>query len=149
MRRHQQGFSLVEVLVAAVILFMVVTASLVIYRAAMSTSIRAESALRLSMDIPQARELITREMQSGFSNPPRSGRLALSGVDISWEAQLVASGQLTNLDAVTVARAGGSADVETVALDRKFYLWQVALVAELGKQRRNFEFKELTWDQRQ
>ena len=46
------GFSLVEVLVAAVILFMVVTASLVIYRAAMSTSIRAESALRLSMDIP-------------------------------------------------------------------------------------------------
>ena len=86
MRRYQQGFSLVEVLVAAVILFMVVTASLLIYRAAMSTSIRAESALRLSMDIPQARELITRQMQSGYSSPPVSGQLELSGVTIIWQA---------------------------------------------------------------
>ena len=146
MRRHQQGFSLVEVLVAAVILFMVVTASLVIYRAAMSTSIRAESALRLSMDIPQARELITREIQSGFSNPPRSGRLALSGVDISWEAQLLASGQVTDLEAVTIG--GGGSAAQTIALDRKFYLWEVSLLATLGKQQRNLSFKELTWDRR-
>ena len=148
MRRHQQGFSLVEVLVAAVILFMVVTVSLVIYRAAMSTSIRAESALRLSMDIPQARELITREMQSGFSNPPRSGRLTLSGVDISWEAQLLSSGQVTDLEAVTIGGGGSGAAAQTIALDRKFYLWEVSLLATLGKQQRNFSFKELTWDRR-
>lgn len=148
MRRYQQGFSLVEVLVAAVILFMVVTASLLIYRAAMSTSIRAESALRLSMDIPQARELITRQMQSGYSSPPVSGQLELSGVTIIWQAQLAATGQLTDLEAVTVSESGSSPGGRTVALDRRFYLWEVSLQATLGKQRREFSFKELTWDQR-
>jgi prepilin-type N-terminal cleavage/methylation domain-containing protein len=149
MRRYQAGFSLIEVLVAAVILFAVVTASLLIYRSAMATSIRAESALRMSMDIPQARQLVTAQLQGGFANPPRSGRIELSGVNVSWQAQFAGSGQLTNLDAVTITRPGTNSGSEQVALDRKFYLWDVTLDAELGRQRRTFSFRELTWDARQ
>jgi prepilin-type N-terminal cleavage/methylation domain-containing protein len=146
MRRYQQGFSLVEVLVAAVILFMVLTASLLIYRSAMSASVGAESALRLSMDVPQARQMITDQMQQGFSNPPRRGQFELGDAAFTWEAALAASGQLTDLEAVEIDETLTGTGSVRVALDRRFYLWDVSMVVTLNRQRREFSFREVTWE---
>lgn len=146
MSRYQQGFSLVEVLVAAVILFMVLTASLLIYRSAMSASVGAESALRLSTDVPQARQMITDRMRQGFSNPPRGGQFELSDAEFVWNATLAASGQLTDLEAVEVEQTFAGAGPVRVALDREFYLWNVSMVVTLNRQRREFSFKEITWE---
>ena len=146
MRRYQQGFSLIEVLVAAVILFMVLTASLLIYRSAMSASVGAESALRLSMDVPQARQLITDQMRQGFSNPPRSGQFELGDAEFVWDATLAASGQLTDLEAIEIDQSLSEGGSVRVALDRGFYLWDVSMVVSLNRQRREFSFKEVTWD---
>ena len=63
-------------------------------------------------------------MQSGFANPPRSGRIALSGV-ISAGRRSCYSGQVTNLDAVTIG-GGGTAAADDCARPEVLSLGRVA-----------------------
>ena len=135
MRKHKKGFTLVETLVAAVILFSVLTSAFLAFQGAITSSARAESRLRLLAVVPRVRAEVTQQMRG--SNVA-SGRGVMGGVAYEWRASLSTRGAALNIDDL-----GSSPGFAPQA--REFRLWRVTVSLALSESRREFVFTELTW----
>jgi type II secretory pathway pseudopilin PulG len=135
MMKDEAGFTLVETLVAAVILFSVLTSAFLAFQAAITSSARAESRLHLLAVVPRVRAEVTQQMRG--SNVA-SGRGVMGGVAYEWRAALSTRGAALNID-----NLGSSTGLAPQA--REFRLWRVMVSLELSGSRREFIFTELTW----
>jgi len=135
--RRQAGFTLLEVLIAATILFAVLAVATETYRNALLASSRAEGLLNLLTPLP----LITSSIRSQLrSNPVEEleGDAELLGVNYRWQA--------------TTARYGAPArrfdpDVADFrTYPPRFRLYDVRLKLERGGQERVFLYQELAWE---
>lgn len=134
--RHARGFTLVEVLIAATILFMVIAAAAEGYRGALVASRKAESTVRLLAPLP----LITSAIRDALRASVResvAGGSELLGVRYEFEA--------------TTARFG--APPPRFDVDRgdfteyppRFRLYDVRLKLSAGAAERTFSYQELAW----
>ena len=135
MRKDQAGFTLVETLVAAVILFSVLTSAFLAFQGAITSSSRAESRVRLLAVVPRVRAEVTQQMRRSDAV---SGGGAMGGVVYEWQAFLSTPGAALNIDDL-----GSSTGLAPQA--REFRLWRVTVSLELSGSRREFMFTELTW----
>lgn len=135
MRKHNAGFTLVETLVAAVILFSVLTSAFLAFQGAITSSSRAESRLSLLAVVPRVRAEVTQQMRG--SNAV-SGSGVMGGVAYEWRASLSTNGAALNIDDL-----GSSTGLAPQA--RQFSLWRVTVSLEQSSSRRDFVFTELTW----
>lgn len=135
--RRQAGFTLLEVLIAATILFTVLAVATETYRNALLASSRAEGLLSLLTPLP----LITSSIRSQLrSNPVEelAGSAELLGVSFEWQA--------------TTARHGAPArrfDPDTAdfrTYPPRFRLYDVRLKLARAGQERVFLYQELAWE---
>jgi prepilin-type N-terminal cleavage/methylation domain-containing protein len=135
--RRQAGFTLLEVLIAATILFTVLAVATETYRNSLLASSRAEGLLNLLTPLP----LITSSIRSQLrSNPVEelSGDAELLGVRFEWQA--------------TTARHGAPArrfDPDTAdfrTYPPRFRLYDVRLKLARAGQERVFLYQELAWE---
>lgn len=134
-RAHQSGFSLIETLVAATIMFSVLVSAFLAFQASITASAKAETRIELLTSVPRVRVSVTEAIRG---NEELSGAGTLGGVSYEWKANAVTQGVALDLDA--------AGDTKSGFLERKFNLWRVAVRLEQDSSEREFSFTEITWE---
>lgn len=134
-----RGFTLIEVLIASTILFIVIAAAAEGYRGALLASRRAESLVRLLTPLP----LITAAVRDTLRSKPAerlTGGAELLGVRYEFEA-------------VTARYGAPPRRFDPDAADfreypPRFRLYDVHLRLRAGERERQFVYQELAWEPR-
>ena len=134
MVRQQTGFSLVETLVAAMILFSVLSTAFLAFQGSILSSAKAQSRIELLASVPLIRRDISQRL---ISTSNLSGRGVVGLFRYSWTATPRVSGSAFN------PSLGESPTPSSE--DREFVLWDVVFQVESAGSRREFAFIELAW----
>ena len=141
-KHRNSGFTLIEVMVAAVILFASIAVVSMIYRGAFLSSEKANKHIVVSGVIPTALDEIRENLRLKGSDPATeiegSGELWL--VSYHWVANQV------SFKAAPPALYWESNDDATEPL--KYKLWKVQLVLFFNGTREYYEFNELSWNEK-
>lgn len=134
--KNQQGFTLIEVLVASFILFLVIAAVTLVYRGALISSHKAERALKFSSLVEPISENIKLQLQSS-TNSERQGQGTMGEINYNWHATQTFQ-----------AKSPPSADAESGNIsqgNKTFRLWDITLNLELKSASRQYHFSEVSW----
>lgn len=133
MQAKQRGFTLLEVLLAGFILFLVLSSMALVYRGAMLGSGKAERSLLMSAAILPIRSLITEHLRKKASIENDNGAGRYADMDYRWVATLNAIGRPS---AIIEEDAG---------IEVRYFLWDIEVIVSRGNVRRNFRFREISW----
>ena len=129
---NQAGFTLLEVLIASVILFSVIVTSTLVYRGAILSSDKAEQALSVSVAAHAIQRIVTDDFRQLTDRSQPLGEGRYGEVTYSWRAEETHTGTRT-----------GAVDGSTPA--REFSLWQIHLTISKGKMTKQFQYSEVSW----
>ena len=135
--KRQRGFTLLEVLIAATILFTVLAVATETYRNALLASSRAEGSWSLLTPLP----LITSSIRSQLrSNPVEKldGRSELLGVSYEWQAATIRYG--------APPRRFDPDATDFISYQPRFRLYDVRLKLRRAGQERAFLYQEVAWE---
>ena len=138
--KRNSGFTLVEVLVATLILFATIAAVTMIYRGSFIASQKAEHHVKINAVLPAVLTDIRQYLRSN-GNVPRdtwSHSARAWDVDYLWQATLLRH-----------ASAPERFDIDTaqfVTPPARYKLWQVNLVLNYKGIEKQYVFKELSWN---
>ncbi len=138
--RGERGFTLIEVLIAAVIMFTVLATATVSLRGAMHASERASRKTELLAPLPWITPTIRerlREHPGDKLATERSGEGVVFGVEYRFHASLVRSGAPPSRFDVDAA--------EFVEYAPRFGLYDVELQLEREGEKSRFIYQELAW----
>lgn len=137
---RSSGFTLIEVLVAAMILFMVVSTALMSYQTALKGSVSAGNFLELAQVIDPARKHIRDQLNDKLNSSNElhyEGRFTVAGVEVQWQANRVESAappERFDPDELTFSQ-----------YKNRFFIYQVDLTLTHQKLSRTFSYDELAW----
>ena len=134
--RRQSGFTLVEVLIAAVIMFMVLATAALSLRTAAHASERAASTVELLTPLPWIVPVIREDLRNDPA-AERSGEGRLFGVDYRFRANIVRLGAPPPRFDPDVA--------DFVDYRPRFALYDVELELEREGESTSFLYQELAW----
>lgn len=137
--RSTRGFTLIEVLIAGVILFMVIAATTMVYRSALLSSNKAQDVLAISGYIPQIVDNITDQLQQQDTGTQTSlqGQGLSMQINYNWQGRLIqAKGAPSVLDSFTG---------ELLAQPARYRLWQIELELKLGSTTRIYQYEDFTY----
>lgn len=137
-KSNAAGFTLIEVLIAAMILFTVVATVSQVYQAAASSSIKASRAVELSALVPLLSDTISFNLQQADPSQAVSQQGILNDYVFNWTAAVIHK-----------APPPPRYELETerfVTQDDKFYLWQVQLELRKDEYRQQYDFTVLSWN---
>lgn len=137
--KNTKGFTLVEVLVASVILFSAIAVVSMIFRGAFIGSEKADNHINLSAVMPAVLASIKDEiqLQGNTSDTKLNGQAQAWDVSYHWQASLL-----------KVKPAQPEFDIDTRSMTNppdRFKLWQVSLELERNGIIKNYKFNELSW----
>jgi|TARA_Y100001937_G_scaffold112376_1_gene159914 prepilin-type N-terminal cleavage/methylation domain-containing protein len=131
------GFTLIEVLIAATILFTVVAAVSQVYQGATKASMSASRSVEVSALVPLLADTISFHLRQADVSRPISQQGILNDYQFSWTASVIRRGS-------PPAKFEFETDSYTT-FDEKFYLWQVELQLTKDSYSQQFEFTTLSW----
>ena len=134
---RQRGFTLLEVLIAATILFTVLAVATETYRNSLLASGRAQGLVTMLTPLPLITSAIRNQLRS---NPVEklSGSSELLGVDYEWEAITVRYGSPPYRFDPDVT--------DFVSYPKRFRLYDITLKLRGAKQERVFLYQEIAWE---
>lgn len=142
--KKTQGFTLIEVLVSSLILFMTITAMFSLYRGSLLSSNKAERSLDYANQVMQIKSVVSHAIRqsSGANTLSNSGQMGPVGY--RWEASVVQVGVAEHPENFPIERI---ADLGINSPDgaTPIYLWRVDMTMTLENSQREFEFWELSW----
>lgn len=132
----QQGFTLLEVLVASVIMIAVLAVTALSFQSARRSSETAIATLEMLVPLPLISDTIKAQIRA---NPIESlhGNGQLNGVSYKWEAKTL-----------LFSTAPSSYDAENdvvVNFSPRYRLYQVELTLTLANKSEHFQFKAVSW----
>lgn len=138
LNKKQKGFTLIEVLVASFILFLVIAAVTMVYRGALLSSHKAERTLQFSSLVEPISEQIRLQLQSSANtNSELQGQGNMGAITFNWIATQAFQ-----------AKAPALLDAESGDItqeNKTFKLWHIALQLELKNATRDYHFSEVSW----
>jgi len=137
--KKNSGFTLIEVMVAAVILFSVIASVSMIYRGAFISSQKANNNIEISGVLPSIlatlRFDIRQQGNSSLTELNKQGNVW--GINYQWQAQLIAFKSAP--EKFDVDRG------EFITPPKKYKLWQVTLILKKNGLTKQYTLKELSW----
>ncbi|MGL1957062.1 MAG: prepilin-type N-terminal cleavage/methylation domain-containing protein [Colwellia sp.] len=138
-KHNNTGFTLIEVMVAAVILFSVIATVSMVYRGAFLSSEKADEHINVAAVIPSVLATIQTEIRNKENEQKNllTGKKSAWQINYQWHAKLLEQKSPSKkYDAFTNKLA--SAPI-------KYKLWQVQLTLEYKGYTKQYQFKELSW----
>jgi prepilin-type N-terminal cleavage/methylation domain-containing protein len=134
---RQRGFTLLEVLIAATILFTVLAVATETYRNSLLASSRAQGLVTMLTPLPLITSAIRNQLRS---NPVEklSGSSELLGVGYEWEAITVRYGSPPYRFDPDMT--------DFVSYPKRFRLYDIRLKLRRAKQEREFLYQEIAWE---
>lgn len=133
----QQGFTLIEVLVASFILFLVIASVTMVYRGALLSSFKAEQVLRFSSMVEPISEQIRSQIKDASGEGDKQGNGAMGELTYHWSATVSQQG--------TAPEQFNFESGEVEAGKVTFYLWHIELQLQFKTATRQYQFTEVTW----
>ncbi|WP_448246059.1 PilW family protein [Thalassotalea agariperforans] len=134
---NQKGFTLIEVLVASFILFLVISTMTMVYRGAMLSSFKAERTLKFVALVAPITENIRLEIKDSLSQTQLSGKGTMGEITYSWNAVTIQQAKAPLIfDAALDELSSG---------DKVYKLWAVTMELKLKTAVREYQFSEVTW----
>jgi len=133
--RRQQGFTLLEVLLAGFILFLTIATMTMVYRGALLSSSKAEKSLEISAVVIPVRQIVTDEIRKSDYGEVSSGEGTYGEINYRWNASLIKVGQPPQIVQENV----------TLGDKLEYYFWRVEFSLESGSLYRNYHFYEVSW----
>ena len=138
---YQLGFSLIEVLVAALILFLSITIAFTIYRGSIQSAFSAEQSLNLSAHVMDVQVLVSQEVKNAQQISQINGAGAYGVIDFTWSATPLVQGRAEHPDNPPISQTiPGFTQGATVIT-----LWEVNMELSLNGKSRAFTFTEMSW----
>ncbi|MDC0052690.1 prepilin-type N-terminal cleavage/methylation domain-containing protein [Gammaproteobacteria bacterium] len=135
MQAKQQGFTLLEVLLAGFILFLTISVTTLIYKGALLSSGKAERSLAISAAAPAIRRLVTEQVRNiGVANNSL-GDGRYGDIEYRWEAALISIGK----PSLALVELNDLEDTQV------YSLWNVELSLQKGPLVKNYNFTEISW----
>lgn len=135
---RQRGFTLVEVMIAGVILIMTVTAMTMVYRTAALSSSKASDNVNFSGTVGMIFNTIQGHVRGGNATKPMNGSGNLADVDYRWSTELI--------DKKGASEKFDIDEGKWMEQPIRFYLWQVELTVTKDNKVRVYHYKELSWE---
>jgi hypothetical protein len=135
--KSAKGFTLIEVLIASFILFLVIAAITMVYRGALLSSYKAERVLTFSALIGPVSEQVRDKIHQASKETDLQGEGSMGPMLYTWSATQVKTG-----------KAPERFDVLTGNLQTSiatFRLWDVSIDLQLKTATRQYYFNEVTW----
>lgn len=141
-RQEHSGFTLIEVLVASMILFASISTISLIYKGAYLTSEKSDSYVVASGAIPIVLENIKEKIRAegDSSSAKLFGNGAVWGVQYDWQAELQKIKAAPSLFDPDSGR-----NVET---PEKYKLWQVSLNIHYKSLNQSYQYNEMSWNEK-
>ncbi|WP_405598788.1 MULTISPECIES: prepilin-type N-terminal cleavage/methylation domain-containing protein [unclassified Pseudoalteromonas] len=139
--KKQAGFTLIEVLVASVILFSSIAIVGVIYKGVIIATVKSEKQVHIASVVPESIKKIQKELRSQKNQQATEsqGSLSLLDVNAKWHAALVKS----KLPPEAYDPDSG----KMTQIDKKYYFWKVNVQFEFKNTVQEYNFNEFTWDE--
>ncbi|WP_024611187.1 prepilin-type N-terminal cleavage/methylation domain-containing protein [Pseudoalteromonas sp. TB64] len=139
--KKQAGFTLIEVLVASIILFSSVAIVGVIYKGVIIASEKSENQIYISAVVPESIKIIQKKLRNkqNESSTEESGSVSLLEVDAKWQALLV--------EAKVPPEYFDPDSGNLTVIDKKYNLWSVDVQFKFKTTIQEYNFYELTWDE--
>ncbi|WP_394200800.1 type II secretion system protein [Shewanella waksmanii] len=136
----QNGFTVMEVLVAGFIMFLVIATTTLIYRGATLSSHKAERSIYINGLVPVMTDAIQLEIrQKGQASIDKlSGSGKMGEAAYSWKAEMI---DFQAAPPQMLAEAGLA-----VEQNNRFKLWQVELDANYKDYDRQYRYVEFSWN---
>lgn len=138
---RNNGFTLIEVLVASVILFSVITSVSLIYRGALLSSAKAQANIQIANVMPIAIKQIRFNIRARTTGSitELNGNNTFWGVGVTWRASRInfaAPPPLYDIDSNQEQEQAN-----------KYFLWHVEAQFLLHETTKKIEFKEVSWNE--
>ena len=131
--RTAKGFTLIEVLVAGVILVATIATASLIYRSAMMSSEKASHVTAMNMALPH---LLT-EVKDNILQGSQSDSGQLLGVSYTWQAELIEQAAPPD----TFDPEGGF----VITHEPRFKLWLITMNLNVRGFSREYQYREVSW----
>jgi len=136
-RRKQIGFTLIEILIAGVILFSVISIVSTVYRGAVLSSGKASRSIELSAAVPLLLDTIRFHIRQSKESSSLNQEGIIDGIIFQWQANIIKEG--------APPKRFSPEDGSIIDFSPRFYLWKVELQLEKGERQEYYEFEELSW----
>ena len=141
MHSGARGFTLIEVLIAALILFLVITTMMTIYQGAMLSSAKASQNVDTSLHIQYVKSAISEQIKSGAVQASHEQVGKFKNIDYQWMVTKVARGRALHPDNLDF-----NVDIPGVNRGSKMvYLWKVNVVINIDNLQKKYEYWEVSW----
>jgi type II secretory pathway component PulJ len=138
--KNNKGFTLIEVLVAGVILFASIAVVTNIYRGSFIASQKANNHVYISGVLPSILAVIKRDIRAQGNN----SQTELNGKNKAFEVDYQWSATLAKFKAAPERFDVDSGNIEQQ--NKKYKLWLVELDIQRNGIHRNYTFNELSWN---
>lgn len=132
-----QGFTLIEVLVASFILFLVISTMTMVYRGAMLSSHKSERVLKFTTVIEPIAQKIRIQIQSPSDQGGFNGNGVMGDITYSWSAT---KAQESKAPLVFDLELG-----EVSSGNKTYSLWDITLELKANGASRQYQFNEVSW----
>jgi type II secretory pathway pseudopilin PulG len=136
-RVKNSGFTLLEVLISSIILFLFITMASQAFSQAAQSSLKAERAVKVASLVPLLIENIRGKILDVDTLGDFGGQGQMLDMQYHWQAQL--------LQRKAPASRFDPSSMELKDYKDRFNLWSVELVVTLGKYQRSWQYEEISW----
>ena len=139
-KHYQQGFTLIEILVASLILFSSLSVVSLVYKGSYLSSEKATTTIVLSGTIRQILSSVSRIIKENGNKDLEllEGEGMSWGVEYSWKAEL---SMFTNAPQTFDPDSG-----QMVDMGNKYKLWKVSIETKIKNTTSEYQFYELSWN---
>lgn len=132
-----KGFTLVEIMVASVILFTAITLLTFVYRTAVLSSGKAANNVKITSTVTMVMSNIQSHIRGANALTPLSGNGRIDDVEYQWQSTL--------LKKASPPKRFDPDEGKWVTEAERYYFWQVDLTLTYGSLVKDYRYNEVSW----
>lgn len=134
---NNKGFTLVEIMVASVILFTAITLLTFVYRTAVLSSGKAANNVKINSMVTLIVSNVKTQIRGTNAITPLSGTGSIHDINYQWQSSLLKKSSPPKRFDIDAGN--------WITPPERYYFWQVDLTLTYGSLVKNYQYTEVSW----